>query len=123
MAQSSVRARPGHAVSASLPPLVPSLALVVPLAAYAFPATPLPLVQAPPLSSPENHARAVLRNDETAAFRLAPQHAQSQAVGRSVKCETRAGRNAALRDRANTTGRAGPLLPGHESGPSLGFAI
>src|SRR4030095_4809570 len=123
MVRSSVRARPGHAVCASLPPRVPSLASVVPLAASAFPATLLPLRQAPLLSSPENHAYAVLRNDEIAAFRPAPQHAQSRAAGRFAKCERRAGRNAALRDRANTTGPVIPPLPGHESGPSRGFVI
>src|SRR6478672_7755652 len=103
MVRSSVRARPGPAFCASLPPRVPSLALVVPLAASPFPATPLPLRQAPPLASPENPAYVVLRNDEIAAFRPAVRPAQSRAVGHSAKCERRAGRNAALRHHANTT--------------------
>src|SRR6476620_9365193 len=122
MVRSSVRARPGHAVCASLPPRVPSLALVVPLAASAFPATPLPLRQAPPLSSSGNHAYAVLRNDEIAAFRPAPHPPQSQAAVRSAKCERKAGHHAALRDRANTIEPVIPPLLGHESGPSRGFA-
>src|SRR5437868_3434615 len=123
MVRSSVRARPGHAFSASLPPHVPSLASVVPLAAFAFPAILLPLSQVLPLSSPENHAPAVLRNDEIAASRPVLRHAQSQAAGRFAKCERKAGRNAALRGRANTTGPVTAPLPGHESGPSRGFAI
>src|SRR5262245_56150096 len=117
MVRSSVRARPGHAVYASLPQRVPYLVLVVPLAASAFPATLLLLRQVLPLSWPGNHAYAVLRNDEIAASHPALRHVQSQAAGRFAKCEKKAGRNAALRDRANTRGLVIPPLPGHESGP------
>src|ERR1043165_6858178 len=101
MVRYAVRARPGHAFCAFLPPRVPSLALVDPLAACAVPAIPLPLKKARPLLSLENPAPAVLRSGEIAAFRRAPQHAQFRAVGRFAKRERRAGQTSALRYHAN----------------------
>src|SRR5689334_2819905 len=123
MVRYSVGARLGHVFCASLPPRVPSLALVVPLAASAFPAILLPLWQAPPLSSSENPAHVVLRNDEIAAFRPAKPHVQSRAAGRFAKCERRAGRTSALLYRANTRGPVTRPLRGHELARSHGFAI
>src|SRR5437868_6040661 len=119
----SFRAQPGHVFCALLPPRVPFLGLVAPLAASGFPAILLPLKKAPPLSSPENPVPAALRNDEIAAFPRAPRHAQSRAAGRFAKCERRAGRTSALRCRANATGPVIPPLRGHESARSRGFAI
>src|SRR5207253_991613 len=77
----------------------------------------------PPRSPSENRASAALRNDEIAVFRPARQHAQPQAADRFAKHEKRVGRNAALRDRANTTEPVRSPLPGRESAPSREFAI